>query len=226
MSIKEQIKRSNIVTVTGKVSGNINGIKINGTVTGTADRSTGHVENVYHDIDPAIGPQLSRIVLGLTIVCANMAVEEGSAKNLDSMTPMQTIKRTVTYKFSSHTMKSVQTVAWPEPNRAEVIMEYSGTLPSLSGKSLPINDVLSVFSKTGSQKILQIGKTHTAFGEKPEHVSIDIQYFIEGNKIAWSKEKFQFLENADNKSTYDEKTKEITFNTKVRMLDAMSIKSK
>lgn len=226
MSIKEQIKKSNIVTVFGKVSGNINGIKINGTVTGTADRNTGHVKNVYHDIDPAIGPQLSRIVLGLTIVCANMAVEEGSAKNLDSMTPMQTIKRTVTYKFSSHTMKSIQTVSWPEPNRAEVIMEYLGTLPSLSGKSLPINDVLSVFSKTGSQKILQSGKTHASFGGKEEPVSVDIQYFIEGNKIAWSKEKFQFLENAENKSTYDEKTKEITFNTKVRMLDTMFIKSK
>ncbi|WP_298139676.1 hypothetical protein [Flavobacterium sp.] len=226
MSIKEQIKRSNIVTVTGKVSGNINGIKINGTVTGIADRDTGLVENVYHDIDPKIGPQLSRIILGLTIVCANMAVEEGSAKNLDSMTPMQTIKRTVSYKFSSHSMKSIQTVSWPEPNRAEVIMEFSGTLPSLSGKSLPINDVLSVFSKNGSQKILQSGKTHAAFGEKPVPVSVDIKYFIEGNRIAWSKEKFQFLENADNKSTYDEKTKEITFNTKVRMLDTMSIKSK
>ena len=66
------------------LSGSINGVAINGTVTGTADRETGRVTNVFHDIDPAIGPELSSMGIGQTIVCAHMAVEEGAARNLIS----------------------------------------------------------------------------------------------------------------------------------------------
>ena len=220
MNIKEQITRSNLITVTGKVIGSINGVAINGTVTGTADRRTGRVTNVYHGIDPVIGPELSRIVLGLTIVCSNMAVEIRTARNLDSMAPMQSIQRLATYTLPSHTMKCLQTVAWPEPNVAEVTMEYSGTLPSFSGKSLPIPDVLSEFKQTGSQKIQQSGTTQATFGGDPQSLSIDIEYLIQGDKLAWSPLELQFLQNADNKSSYDQTTQEITYNTYVHMLDA------
>src|SRR5688500_4671882 len=104
MDIGKDANGSNLITVTGKLGGSINGVSINGTVTGTANRATGHVTNVYHGIDPAIGPELSRMVLGLTIVCAHMAVETGAARNLNSLVPMQTLQRIVTFTLPSHSM--------------------------------------------------------------------------------------------------------------------------
>lgn len=220
MDNKEKVSGNNLITVTGTLSGSINGVAINGTVTGTADRSTGHVTNVYHGIDPAIGPELSRIVLGLTIVCANMAVEVKAARNLDSMAPMQSMQRIATFTLTSHSMQCVQTVAWPEPNVAVVTMAYSGTLPSFSGASLPIPDVLSEFRQTGPQTIQQSGTTQASFDGDPQPLAVDIKYSIDGPKIAWSTLRSQLLENANNTSSYDETTHELTYNTDVRMLDA------
>ncbi|MFJ7107432.1 hypothetical protein ACIQU2_07430 [Pseudomonas sp. NPDC098740] len=219
MDKKKKTPDSNLITVTGTLSGSINGVTINGTVTGTADRSTGHVTNVYHGIDPAIGPELSRIVLGLTIVCANMAVEVGPGRNLNSMAPLQSMQRIATFTLPSHSMQCLQTVAWQEPNVAVVTMAYSGTLPSFSGASLPIPDVLSEFRQTGPQTIHQSGTTQATFDGSPQPLSVDIQYSINGPKIAWSTPLgSQFLENANNTSSYDETTQEITYNTDVRML--------
>ena len=220
MGNKEKIFGSNLITVTGTLRGSINGVAINGTVTGTADRSTGQVTNVYHGIDPAIGPELSRIVLGLTIVCANMAVEVGAARNLNSMVPMQSMQRVATFTLPSHLMQCLQTVAWPEPNAAVVTMVYSGTLPSFSGASLPIPGVLSEFRQTGPQTIQQSGTTQATFDGNPQPLSVDIQYSIDVLEIAWSTLGSQFLENANNTSSYDETTQEITYNTHVRMLEA------
>jgi hypothetical protein len=219
MSNKVQIPSTNLITVTGKLGGSINGVAINGTVTGTADRSTGHVTNVFHGIDPAIGPELSLMHLGQTIVCAHMAVEVGAAQNLTSMVPMQLIQRLVTFTLPSHSMQCQQTVAWMGPNVAEVTMEYSGTLPSLSGASFPIPDVLSEFRQTGPQTIQQSGTTQATFDSDPLPVSVDIKYSIDGPKISQSTPMSQFLENANITSSYDETTQEITYNTDVRMLE-------
>jgi len=220
MSNKEQIDSSILIKVTGKLAGSINGVAINGTVTGTADRKTGHVTNVYHGIDPAIGPELSRMVLGLTIVCAHMAVEAGAAQNLNSLVPMQTIRRLVTFSLPSHSMHCLQTVAWRGPNEAVVTMEYSGTLPSCSGALLPIPDVLSEFRQTGLQTIQQSGTTQATFDGDPQPLSVDIKYSIDGRSIPKSASVSQFLENTNNTSSYDETTQEITYNTDVRMLEA------
>jgi hypothetical protein len=219
MDNKDQIP-GNIITVSGTLCGSINGVAINGTVTGSADRSTGHVTNVYHGIDPAIGQELSRIVLGLTIVCAHMAVEVGEARNLNSIVPMQTIQRLATFTLPSHCMKCLQTVSWPEPNVAVVTMEYSGELPSCSGESLEIPDVLSEFRQTDPQTIQQSGTTNATFCGDPQPLSVEIQYSIDGPMIALLTPVSQFLENANNTSSYDEKTQEITYNTDVRMLYA------
>lgn len=220
MNNNEKRLESDLITVTGALSGSVNGITINGTVTGTADRRTGHVTNVYHGIDQAIGHELSQMVLGLTIVCANMAVEVGAARNLNSMVPMQSMQRIATFTLPSHSMQCVQTVAWPEPNVAVVIMVYSGTLPAISGPSLPIPDVVSEFRRTGPQTIQQGGTTQAAFGGESQPLSVDIQYSIDGPEIAWSTRGLQYLENANNTSSYDEATQEITYNTDVRMLEA------
>ena len=220
MENRQQNHVSNLITVTGKLGGSINGVAINGTVTGTADRSTGHVTNVYHGIDPAIGRELSRMVLGLTIVCAHMAVEAGAAQNLNSMVPMQTLQRLVTFTLPSHSMQCLQTVAWTEPDVAVVTMEYSGTLPSCSGASLPIPDVVSEFRQTGPQTIQQRGTTQATFDCDPQPLSVDIKYSIDGRNIPGSTLVLQALENANNTSSYDETTQKITYNTDVRMLEA------
>jgi hypothetical protein len=220
MGNTEQIPSSKLITVTGKLSGSINGIAINATVTGTADRSSGHVTNVFHGIDPAIGPELSLMHLGQTIVCAHMAVEVGTAKNLNSMVPMQLIERLVTFTLPSHSMQCVQKVAWTGPNVAEVTMEYSGTLPSSSRAALSIPDVRSEFRQTGPHTIEQRGKTLAAFDTDPLPVSVDIKYSIDGPRIAQSTPVLQFLENANITSFYDERTQEITYNTDVRMLES------
>lgn len=220
MNIREKTLSNNFITVTGTLGGSINGVAINGTVTGTADRSTGHVTNIYHGIDPAIGQELSQIVLGLTIVCANMALEVGAARNLNSMAPMQSMQRLAVFTLPSHSMQCKQTVAWPEPNLAEVTMEYSGNLPSFSKASLPIPDVLSEFRQTGPQTIQQSGTTKATFDGDPLTLSVDIQYSIDGSKLAWTTLGVQHLENLNNTSSYDEITQEITYNTDVRMLDA------
>lgn len=211
---------SNIITVTGQLIGSINGVTIDGTVTGTANRGTGHVTNVYHDIDPEIGQELSRIVLGLTIVCANMAVEVGSARNLDSMVPTQTVKRVATFTLKSHTMKCVQTVGWTAPNAAVVTMEYSGSLPSVEGAYYPIPDVASEFQQTGPQSIKQSGTTQATFESNPEALSVVIDYTIEGAERLALSDGLQNLENANNTSMYDEGTKTIIYNTDVRMLES------
>lgn len=219
-AMQDQISGSELITVTGTLIGSINEVAINGTVTGTADRNTGHVTNVYHGIDPAIGPELSRIVLGLTIVCAHMAVEVGAARNLNSMAPMELIERLATFTLPSHTMKCLQTVAWPGQNIAEVTMEYSGTLPSFSDTSFQIPDVLSEFKQTGPGSILQSGTTQASYGGDPQPLSVEIQYLIDAPKLAWISQGVQILENANNTSSYDEAAREITYNTDVRMLEA------
>lgn len=219
MDNKEQIPGSNLITVTGTLSGSINGVAINGTVTGTADRGTGRVTNVFHSIDPAIGPELSSIGIGQTIVCAHMAVEVGAARNLISMVPMQKLQRLATFKLPSHSMQCLQTVAWTAPNAAVVIMEYSGTLPSVSGASLSIPDMKCEFRRTGSQTIQQSGTTEAPIGSDLQPLSVDIQYTIDGPQINWTPLGSQFLENANNTSSYDETTQEITYNTDVRMLE-------
>lgn len=224
MDNKEQISGSNLITVTGALSGSINGVTINGTVTGTADRGTGRVTNVFHDIDPAIGRELSSMGIGQTIVCAHMAVEVGAARNLISMAPMQKLQRLATFKLPSHSMQCLQTVAWTAPNAAVVTMEYSGTLPSVSGASLPMPDMQCEFRQTGSHTIQQSGTTQAPIGSDPQPLFVEIKYSIDGPKIAWSTlglptSGLQFLENANNTSSYDETTKEITYNTDVRMLE-------
>ncbi|MBZ9965663.1 hypothetical protein LB561_12090 [Mesorhizobium sp. B292B1B] len=220
MSSRERVHISNLINVTGKLGGSINGVATNGTVTGSADRSTGHVTNVYHGIDRAIGPELSVMHQGLTIVCAHMAVEAGAAKNLNSMAPMQTLQRLVTFTLPSHSMQCLQTVAWTEPNVAVVTMEFSGTLPSCSGESLPIPDVLSEFRQTGPETIQQRATTQaTFFDGDPQPLSVDIKYSIDG-RIPGSISALQFLENANNTSSYDETTQKITYNTDVRMLES------
>lgn len=214
----EQSNSGAVITVTGRLLGSINGVLIDGTVTGTADKRTGHVTNVYHGIDPAIGPELSRMVLGLTIVCAHMAVEAGTAQNLNSIVPMQTLRRLVTFTLPSHSMKCVQTVAWTEPNVAVVTMEYSGTLPTCSGKPQPIPDVRSEFRQTGPETIQQRATTQATFDCDPQSLSVDIEYSIDG-RIPGSISVSQLLENSNNTSSYDETTQEITYNTDVRMLE-------
>ena len=212
---------SNLINVKGTLSGSINGVAINGTVTGTADRSTGHVTNVYHGIDPEIGQELSQIVLGLTIVCANMAVEQGVARNLDSMAPKQSMQRLAIFKLPSHTMECRQTVSFSNSDEAVVSMEYSGELPPFSKGANSIPDVVSEFRQTGPQTIQQSGKTEAVFDGKPLPLSVEIQYIMDGSKIAWSSLAQQFLENSNNTSSYDETTKEIIYNTDVRMLESM-----
>lgn len=210
----------NLITVTGMLSGSINGVEINGTVTGTADKKTGRVTNVFHDIDPAIGRELSSIGIGQTIVCAHMAVEEGAARNLISMAPGQRLQRLATFKLPSHCMQCLQTVAWTAPNAAVVTMEYSGTLPSVSGESLPMPDMQCEFNQSGDRKILQRGTTEAPIGNDPQTLSVEIEYSIIGTeKMAWSASKSQRLENAKNTSSYDEASREITYNTYVRMLE-------
>lgn len=225
MNTKEQIHDSNLIIVSGILSGSINGVAINGTVTGTADKETGRVTNVFHGIDASIGRELSSIGIGQTIVCAHMAVEVGAALNLISMAPMQKLQRLATFKLTSHSMQCIQTVAWTAPNAAEVTMEYSGTLPSVSGEtSLPMPDMQCEFRQTGPQTILQSGMTQAPIGSDLQPLSVEIQYSVEEPKIAWSAlespaRSSQFLENANNTSSYDETTKEITYNTYVRMLE-------
>ena len=220
MTSNDQTPDDNIITVTGMLSGSINGIEINGTVTGTADKKTGRVTNVFHDIDPAIGRELSSIGIGQTIVCAHMAVEEGAARNLISMAPGQRLQRLATFKLPSHSMQCLQTVAWSSPNAAVVTMEYSGTLPTVSGESLPMPDMQCEFNQTGDRKILQKGATVAPIGDNEQNLSIEIEYSIIGTeRIDWAASKSQFLENAKNSSSYDESTLEITYNTYVRMLE-------
>lgn len=221
MTTKEQTPNGNLITVTGMLSGSINGVTINGTVTGTADKKTGRVTNVFHDIDPAIGPELSSIGIGQTIVCAHMAVEEGVARNLISMASMQRLQRLAIFKLPSHSMQCLQTVAWTAPNAAVVTMEYSGTLPSVSGESLPMPDMQCVFKQTDSRKIQQSGTTQAPIGSDLQALSVEIEYSIIGTKgIDWAISKSQVLENARNTSSYDETTQEITYNTYVRMLES------
>jgi len=219
MSNKENILSNDIITVSGKLGGNINGVSINATVTGTADRRTGHVTNVFHGIDPAIGPELSLMHLGQTIVCAHMAIELGAAQNLNSLVPMQFIERLVTFTLPSHSMQCLQKVAWTGPNVAEVTMEYSGTLPSSSRMKLPTPDVRSTFRQTGPQTIHQSGTTSAAFDSDPQPVSVNIEYSIHGKSIPQSAPVSQFLENANITSNYDETTQTITYNTDVKMLE-------
>lgn len=217
---RESEMKGNLITVTGMLSGSVNGVAINGTVTGTADKKTGRVTNVFHDIDPAIGPELSSIGIGQTIVCAHMAIEEGSARNLISMAPGQRLQRLATFKLPSHSMQCLQTVAWTAPNAAVVTMEYSGTLPSVSGKSLPMPDMQCEFNQSGARKILQRGTTKAPIGDDPQTLSVEIEYSIIGaKKIFWPSSKSQRLENAKNTSSYDEASREITYNTYVRMLE-------
>lgn len=219
MGTKEQVTSGNVINVTGKLSGNVNGVAINATVTGTADKGTGHVTNVFHGIDPAIGPELSLMHLGQTIVCAHMAIEVGAAKNLNSLVPMQLIERVVTFTLPSHTMRCLQKVAWTGPNVAEVYMEYSGTLPQSARATFPIPDVRSKFQQTGPQTIHQSGKTLAAFDSDPLPVSVDIEYSIDGPRISQSIPESQFLENANISSHYDASTRKLTYNTDVRMLE-------
>jgi hypothetical protein len=220
MTNKAKNPDGNLITVTGMLSGSINGVTINGTVTGTADRKTGRVTNVFHDIDPVIGRELSSIGIGQTIVCAHMAVEEGAARNLISMAPMQRLQRLATFKLPSHSIQCLQTVAWTAPNAAVVTMEYSGALPLVSGKSLPMPDMQCEFKQTDSRKILQSGTTQALIGSDPQALTVEIEYSIIGTKtIDWPALKSQVLENAKNTSSYDETTQEITYNTYVRMLE-------
>ena len=220
MTNKDKRPHGNLITVTGMLSGSINGVAINGTVTGTADRETGRVTNVFHEIDPAIGRELSSIGIGQTIVCAHMAVEEGAARNLISMAPMQRLQRLATFKLPSHSMQCLQTVAWTAPNAAVVTMEYSGTLPLVSGKSLPMPDMQCEFKQTDSRKILQSGTTQAPIDSDPQALTVEIEYSIMGTmRIDWAVSKSQVLENAKNTSSYNETTQEITYNTYVRMLE-------
>jgi hypothetical protein len=221
----EEKNNSELITVRGILSGAINGVSINGTVTGTADIETGRVTNIFHNIDPEIGQELSSIGIGQTIVCAHMAVEIGSARNLNSIAPMQTLKRLATFKLSSHSMECLQTVAWTAPNEAVVTMEYSGSLPKSSNDSLEMPDMQCEFKQSGPENILQSGTTQAPIGRELQDLSVEIKYAFNKNrnnenKIAWSSLKSQYLENAKNKSSYDETTKEITYNTYVRMLEA------
>jgi hypothetical protein len=217
---KETEMEDNLITVTGMLSGSINGVAVNGTVTGTADKRTGRVTNIFHDIDPAIGRELSSIGIGQTIVCAHMAIEEGAARNLISMAPGQRLQRLATFKLPSHSMQCLQTVAWTAPNAAVVTMEYSGTLPSVSGESLPMPDMQCDFNQCDARKILQRGATQAPIGDNPQTLSVEIEYSIMGaEKIAWPACKSQLLENAKNTSSYDEKSREVTYNTYVRMLE-------
>jgi len=221
MTSKDKTPDDNIISVTGMLSGSINGVAINGTVTGTADKKTGRVTNIFHDIDPAIGHDLSSIGIGQTIVCAHMAVEIGAARNLISMAPMQRLHRLATFKLPAHSMKCLQTVAWTAPNAAVVTMEYSGALPSVSsGSSLPMPDMKCEFKQTDSRQIQQSGMTQAPIGNDLQALSVEIEYSIIGTrKIDWPTSKSQCLENAKNTSSYDEVTKEITYNTYVRMLE-------
>jgi hypothetical protein len=218
MDKKQKTTDANLISVTGTLSGSINGVAIKGKVTGTADRVTGRVTNVFHGIDVAIGPELSSIGIGQTIVCAHMAVEVGAARNLISMAPMQKLQRLATFKLPFHSMQCLQTVAWTAPNAAVVTMEYSGTLPSVSGALLSMPDMQCEFRQTGTHTIQQSGKTQAPIGGDPQALSVEIQYSIEGPKIAWSTLASQLLENANNTSSYDKMTREITYNTDVRML--------
>ena len=202
------------------LSGNINGVAINGTVTGTADMVTGRVTNIFHDIDPAIGAELSSIGIGQTIVCAHMAIEDGAARNLLSMAPMQRLQRLATFKLPSHTMQCLQTVAWTTKNAAVVTMEYSGTLPLVSEASNPMPDMQSEFKQLDSQTILQSGSTKAPIGKDLQPLSVEIKYSIDGPQLLWSSKKIQLLENANNTSSYDKATKKITYNTDVRMLES------
>jgi hypothetical protein len=220
MNDKKRINESNIITVTGMLSGSINGVAINGTVTGTADKETGRVTNIFHDIDPAIGAELSSIGIGQTIVCAHMALEIGAAQNLLSMAPMQRLQRLATFKLPSHTMQCIQTVAWTTENAAVVTMEYSGTLPAVSGASHSMPDMQSEFKRTVSQTIQQSGSTQAPIGRDLQSLSVEIQYSIDGPQLKWSPIELQFLENANNTSSYDKTTRKITYNTDVRMLEA------
>ncbi|MEI7577731.1 MAG: hypothetical protein WCK51_12630 [Armatimonadota bacterium] len=216
----EQTKEINQIAVAGKVFGSINEHAFNGTVTGTANRATGHVRNIYHGIDPAIGAELSRIVLGLTIVCSDMAIEVGTARNLNSIAPMQSMRRLATYRLPNHTMQCLQTVIWPVQNIAVVTMEYSGTLPVVSGEGPPIPDVICDFQQTGPQTIRQYGQTHASFGAEALPLSVEIDYWINVHRIAWSKSEKQCLANEKNSSKYDATRRTITYDTHVRMLEA------
>lgn len=221
MNQNSDVKEKDIITVTGILSGEINGVPINGTVTGTANPKTGHVTNVFHNIDPAIGKELSSIGIAQTIVCAHMAIEVGSAKNLNSMAPMQWLQRVATFKLPSHKMECRQRVAWTSPNAAVVSMEYSGTLPSIKEATHSIPDTQCDFNRTSGHAIKQIGSTQALTSNNSQSLSLEIDYMISGSQPKWSAVKPQLLENANNTSSYNETTREITYNTDVRMLETL-----
>lgn len=81
-------------------------------------------------------------------------------------------------------------------------------------------DMQCEFRRTGSQAIRQSGMTEAPISSAPQTLSVEIQYLIDGPEIAWSTVGAQILENANNTSSYDEATREITYNTYVRMLEA------
>lgn len=209
---------NSMFAVSGSLSGAINGVQIDGVVTGTADGRTGHVANVYHDIDPEIGPELSRMILAQTIICAGMAIQVEDARNLNTLIPMQKHQRVCTFTLPSHTMICKQSVEWVQPRAAVVTMDFSGDLPKFSGESTSITDVHSEFRQTGSNSILQTGKTEAMFDGGTQPLSVQIEYLIDGPPIASEKPFSQILENAKNSASYDRESKKILFNTDVRML--------
>lgn len=209
---------NSIFAVSGILSGAINGVPVDGVVTGTANGSTGHVENVYHDIDPEIGPELSRMILAQTIICAGMAVQVDGAKNLNTLIPMQNHQRICTFTLPSHTMICKQTVEWVLPRAAVVTMEFSGNLPKFSGEPTSISDVQSEFRQTGPNSIQQTGKTEVQFDDGTQPLSVEIEYVIDGPPISSEQSVRQILENAKNSASYDKQSKKILFNTDVRML--------
>ena len=108
----------------------------------------------------------------------------------------------------------------------QTIVDYHLDRNALVAKALEKSkdahpDMVSEFRQTGSQTIRQSGKTKATFDGEAKPLSVEIEYSIDGKKIVWSELGSQFLENANNTSTYDEKTKTITYDTDVRMLEKL-----
>lgn len=151
---------SKTISAKGKVTGNVNNVKLNAKYTATGDTITGRTQISISPVPKEIGASLAMGTnFNVTVICIQVAQQINGAVNLRTLSGGN-FKRTLTLQFPDGSfLKTISTSKVIDENDIEIDIKYDGTLPkiNLTDKTQPLESE-HFFSKKDDTSVLSFGK--------------------------------------------------------------------
>jgi len=151
---------SKIISAKGKVTGNVNNVKLNAKYSATGDTITGRTQISISPVPKEIGASLAMGTnFNVTVICIQVAQQINGAVNLRTLSGGN-FKRTLTLQFPDGSFfKTISTSKVIDENDIEIDIKYDGTLPkiNITDKTQPLESE-HFFSKKDDTSVLSFGK--------------------------------------------------------------------